>query len=117
MKLFTRNNFLVLLVVVVVVVSIYFATKPQAPKEKEDYSYIQYLEPEDELRTTRELEQTDLRTVENRSDSPFASLGGCPCGALSKFEIPYYMRSAMCKTGMSNTYNGDPGYFLGKTVI
>lgn len=76
------------------------------PKEKNDYSYIQYLEPEDEIRTTRELQKTDVNRIT-----------GCPCGALSPFEIPYYMRGSMCQFGPSRSYSGDPGYFLGRTVI
>ena len=67
---------------------------------KEDYSY---LEPEDEKRT------------QLRDDA--TSLHGCGCGALSPFEIPYYMNGSQCSIRTSDQYPGDPGYFLGRSVI
>lgn len=98
-------------------------------KSKDEYSYIQYLEPEDQLRTTKDLtvEGDDVYTEEegpgldtggiSGAGISGAGISGCPCGALSKFEIPYYMRNSMCGGGVSDMYPGDPGYFLGRTVI
>lgn len=127
----TRNNMntvvILLLLSIAFIVFIIYSSKCE--KQKEDYSYIQYLDPEDELRTSRDLDsRISLKDGEisfedeggiSGVNEPLdeGGISGCPCGALSKFEIPYYMRGSMCNTGASDTYNGDPGYFLGRTVI
>jgi len=91
---------LIILMIAFIAFSLYFVLS----KKKEDYSYTQILEPEDELRTSIDL-----------GDECGCGLG-CN-GALSKFETAHYMDGARCNTAISNQYPGDPGYFLGKTVI
>lgn len=94
----------------------------------DNYSYIQYLQPDDELRTSIDLgdDSAKEQTVaaagreENAATSAgmdTAATSACGCGALSEFEIPYYMQGSMCKFGTDGTFRGDPGYFLGRTVI
>ena len=99
---------LVVLLLAAIVVILYDPSIISYNSSKEGYSYLQYLEPEDEHRTTRDLQISKFD----------GTARGCSaCSALSPFEIPYYLQDSMCNTYTMRTLDDDPGYFLGTSVI
>lgn len=105
--------FQVLLFLVFVAFVIFIIYNPNNASYRESYSYDQVYEPEDEARIASDVGGCGCKSFEE--DNQTLTFG---CGdALSKFEIPHYMRGTMCRTGPSNTFPGDPGYFLGRSVI